>query len=195
VYRRFTLESEGPGTHGGGAKSFPIFEVSVGTIPGAQPVSVTSIRQSCHRIVPFIAKLIGAAYLVYLGVSLWRSGPATLAAGKAPARRAPMRIVFAQGVLTNVLNPKVALFFLAFLPQFVDADAPHKLVAFLFLGLVFNFNGTLWNLFVAWSAARIGRRVTGRGRASVRRRARCTRAQAARAAPAQHSLSLIKEIA
>jgi len=114
-----------------------------------------------------VVKLIGAAYLVYLGVSLWRSGPATLAAGKAPARRAPMRIVFAQGVLTNVLNPKVALFFLAFLPQFVDADAPHKLVAFLFLGLVFNFNGTLWNLFVAWSAARIGRRVAGRGRASA----------------------------
>jgi threonine/homoserine/homoserine lactone efflux protein len=114
-----------------------------------------------------VVKLIGAAYLVYLGVSLWRSGPPTPAAGKAPARRAPMRIVFAQGVLTNVLNPKVALFFLAFLPQFVDADAPHKLVAFLFLGLVFNFNGTLWNLFVAWSAASIGRRVTGRGRASA----------------------------
>ena len=114
-----------------------------------------------------VVKLIGAAYLVYLGVSLWRSGRATPAAAKVPARRAPMRIVFAQGVLTNVLNPKVALFFLAFLPQFVDADTPHKLMAFLFLGLVFNFNGTLWNLFVAWSAARIGRRVTGRGRASV----------------------------
>ncbi|HXX86753.1 MAG TPA: LysE family translocator [Casimicrobiaceae bacterium] len=111
-------------------------------------------------------KLIGAAYLVYLGVSLWRSGPPAQTTGRAPAPRAPMRVVFAQGVLTNVLNPKVALFFLAFLPQFVDANAPSKLVAFLFLGLVFNVNGTLWNLFVAWSAASIGRRVAGRGRAS-----------------------------
>ena len=51
--------------------------------------------------------------------------------------------------------PKVALFFVAFLPQFVDADAPSKAAALLFLGAVFNFNGTLWNLFVAWSSARI----------------------------------------
>jgi threonine/homoserine/homoserine lactone efflux protein len=112
-------------------------------------------------------KLIGAAYLVYLGISLWRSGPRAQAAGRAPAPRAPMRVVFAQGVLTNVLNPKVALFFLAFLPQFVDADAPYKLVAFLFLGLVFNANGTLWNLFVAWSAAKVGGRVAARGRATI----------------------------
>jgi threonine/homoserine/homoserine lactone efflux protein len=78
-----------------------------------------------------------------------------------------MRVAFAQGVLTNVLNPKVALFFLAFLPQFVDADAPYKLVAFLFLGLVFNVNGTLWNLFVAWSAASLGGRVASRGRGAT----------------------------
>jgi threonine/homoserine/homoserine lactone efflux protein len=49
----------------------------------------------------------------------------------------------------------VALFFLAFLPQFVDPAAPSKALAFVFLGCVFNFNGTLWNLFVAWSAARV----------------------------------------
>jgi threonine/homoserine/homoserine lactone efflux protein len=112
-------------------------------------------------------KLIGAAYLVYLGISLWRSGPRAQAAGRAPAQRAPMRVVFAQGVLTNVLNPKVALFFLAFLPQFVDADAPYKLIAFLFLGLVFNVNGTLWNLFVAWSTAKLGVRIATRGRGAT----------------------------
>jgi threonine/homoserine/homoserine lactone efflux protein len=66
-----------------------------------------------------------------------------------------LKSIFLQGFLTNVLNPKVALFFLAFLPQFVAADAPSKPVAFLFLGAIFDINGTLWNLAVAWSAAHI----------------------------------------
>ena len=110
-------------------------------------------------------KLIGAAYLVYLGVSLWRSRPHLQAARRDHSPASPLGAVFAQGVLTNVLNPKVALFFLAFLPQFVDPDAPRKLLAFLFLGLVFNVNGTLWNLLVAWSSAKVGRRVAARGRA------------------------------
>jgi len=56
--------------------------------------------------------------------------------------------VFVQGFFTNVLNPKVALFFIAFLPQFVEPDAPGKAAALLFLGAVFNLNGTLWKLFV-----------------------------------------------
>ena len=71
-----------------------------------------------------------------------------------------MRGIFFQGFLTNVLNPKVALFFLAFLPQFVAADAPSKPAAFLLLGAIFDFNGTLWNLFsFAWSTARISGRI------------------------------------
>lgn len=104
-----------------------------------------------------VLKLAGAAYLVYVGVSLMRSprgGPS-----KAPATPGftpvPLRTVFVQGFLTNVLNPKVAMFFLAFLPQFVAPDAPDKPLAFLFLGVIFDLNGTLWNLFVAWSTARI----------------------------------------
>ena len=99
-----------------------------------------------------LLKIIGAAYLVYVGVSLIRSSPhGRRAIALAPSK---LRTVFVQGFLTNVLNPKVALFFLAFLPQFIDSDAPSKPLAFLFLGAVFNFNGTLWNLLVAWSAAR-----------------------------------------
>jgi threonine/homoserine/homoserine lactone efflux protein len=78
-----------------------------------------------------------------------------------------LQSVFLQGFWTNVLNPKVALFFLAFLPQFVGAEAPSKVLALLFLGLVFNVNGTLWNLFVAWSSARVGRAVLRRGRAAL----------------------------
>jgi len=109
-----------------------------------------------------VLKLVGAAYLVYVGISLMR-----LSAASVPALQAAgLRAVFVKGFWTNVLNPKVALFFLAFLPQFVDPSAAHKTLALLFLGLVFNVNGTLWNLFVAWSAAQVGR-VLVRGRAAA----------------------------
>jgi len=88
------------------------------------------------------------------------AGESILAAAAVPgthAGPAPVRLatVFWQGCLTNVLNPKVALFFLALLPQFIDAETADKAPAFLFLGLVFIVNGTLWNLLVAWSAARV----------------------------------------
>lgn len=101
-------------------------------------------------------KLLGAAYLVYVGVTLLVSS-STPFERATTVRLAPaaMRGVFMQGFLTNALNPKVALFFLAFLPQFVESDATNQPLAFFFLGLVFNVNGTLWNLFVAWSAARM----------------------------------------
>jgi threonine/homoserine/homoserine lactone efflux protein len=58
-----------------------------------------------------------------------------------------------------VLNPKVALFFLAFLPQFVEPDSPHRMAAFLLLGLVFIFNGTIWCLGLAWFGAAVSRRL------------------------------------
>ena len=101
-----------------------------------------------------ILKWVGAAYLVYVGVSLLIARPAIQERTSA-LRAVKLRTVFLQGFLTNVLNPKVALFFLAFLPQFVDPGASNKTLTFLFLGFVFNFNGTLWNLFVAWWAARV----------------------------------------
>jgi threonine/homoserine/homoserine lactone efflux protein len=101
-------------------------------------------------------KLVGAAYLLYVGISLLRSaGKAQSSTGTVLSKSASIRGIFLQGFFTNVLNPKVALFFLAFLPQFVGADTSSKPLAFLFLGVVFDFNGTLWNLMVAWSTARL----------------------------------------
>jgi threonine/homoserine/homoserine lactone efflux protein len=100
-------------------------------------------------------KILGAIYLVYVGLSLiWASRTSAIAVTPVKFAPATLRAIFVQGFLTNALNPKVALFFLALLPQFIDADAPNKPLAFLFLGAIFNLNGTLWNLLVAWSAAR-----------------------------------------
>ena len=101
-----------------------------------------------------LLKIAGAIYLVYVGISMLRAKPLAVDA-KPGERRDSLRAIFAQGFLTNALNPKVALFFLAFLPQFIDADAAMKPLAFLFLGVIFTFSATLWNLFVAWSAARM----------------------------------------
>ncbi|MEC5159268.1 MULTISPECIES: LysE family translocator [unclassified Janthinobacterium] len=102
-------------------------------------------------------KWIGAAYIVYVGIALLRSKPARAAAA-APAPL-PYRKIFFQGFLTNVLNPKVAIFFLAFVPQFIAADAPNKALAFIVLGCIFNVNGMLWchalALFTAFASTRL----------------------------------------
>jgi threonine/homoserine/homoserine lactone efflux protein len=112
-----------------------------------------------------VVKWAGAAYLCYLGIRMLLSRPG------APADDAPrsgaisLGQVFLQGALTNILNPKVALFFLAFLPQFVAADSPHKAAAFMLLGLIFIFNSTLWCLGVAAFAASAAGRIRRSGRA------------------------------
>jgi threonine/homoserine/homoserine lactone efflux protein len=104
---------------------------------------------------PPLLKLLqaaGAFYLLWLAASAWRSAPAELRASKPERTRA----VVMQGFITNVLNPKVALFFLLFLPQFVDPAAP-VVPQLLFLSACFIVSGTLVNMAYAATAARIGR--------------------------------------
>jgi threonine/homoserine/homoserine lactone efflux protein len=100
-----------------------------------------------------VVKYAGATYLVWVGFQMWRADKKDHGSGEYCL--VSRRKVFTQGFLTNALNPKVALFFLAFLPQFVAHDAPSKPLAFLFLGIVFTVNGTFVNLTYAWSAARV----------------------------------------
>ena len=105
-----------------------------------------------------VVKLAGAAYLLFVGIRMLTSRPQPIAAAAGDGN-IPLRKVFWQGVMTNALNPKVALFFLAFLPQFVSADASHKAFAFALLGGIFVVNGTLWCLGLAAFAARAAQRI------------------------------------
>ena len=106
-----------------------------------------------------VVKLAGAGYLVYLGMKLLLERPAPAVGPDLAAVAASDWSVYRAGLLTNVLNPKVALFFMAFLPQFVAPDAGARLLPFLFLGAVFVFNGTLWCLVLVWTAAAMSRRL------------------------------------
>ena len=110
---------------------------------------------------------LGAAYLVWLGLGLLRAGSAHPTASHGTVPDLALRRLFVQGFLTNALNPKVALFFLAFVPQFIAADAPHKALAFIALGTVFVVNATLVNLAIAAGTAALRRRL-GNGSASLR---------------------------
>ena len=105
----------------------------------------------------------GAAYLVWLGVRALRAKPRMT--NDAPVTPAPLATVFRQGVVTNVLNPKVALFFLAFLPQFVDPARGSAAAQIVALGLLFDVQGTLVNVLVAAAASRVGGALR-RGRAA-----------------------------
>lgn len=114
-----------------------------------------------------VVKWIGAAYIVYVGIGMLRARLRTEAddaaaaeiAGRGAAQPLAYRKIFFQGFLTNVLNPKVALFFLAFVPQFISADSASKPLAFIVLGCIFNFNGMLWcnglAVFTAFASARL----------------------------------------
>ena len=108
-----------------------------------------------------IVKWCGAAYLLVAGVRLLVASvraPHGATAARLMPPASPPRI-FREAFIINVFNPKVALFFLAFLPQFIDAGAPSKTLAFIALGCLFNFNSLFVNIPVAWLAARAGGRV------------------------------------
>ncbi|MDW6003988.1 LysE family translocator [Vibrio mangrovi] len=102
-----------------------------------------------------VIKVIGCLYLLYIGASMLFAGNTPQQEITPNKKPMPFSKIFMQGFLTNVLNPKVALFFLAFVPQFIAMDAPDKAFSFIFLGLVFNINGMLWCHFLAWSASAI----------------------------------------
>ncbi len=109
-----------------------------------------------------VLKCVGAAYLLWVGVRiLLAKAPQAapdLTAQAAAGKARDLKAVFLGGFLTNVLNPKVAIFFLAFVPQFIAPDAGNKALAFVLLGVLFNLNAipvnSGWALAAAWMARR-----------------------------------------
>jgi threonine/homoserine/homoserine lactone efflux protein len=93
-----------------------------------------------------VLKYGGMAYLLWIGFRMIRHAGIGVPPAVAPA---PLGPIFRQGVVTNVLNPKVALFFVAFLPQFVSPEAAHPALQMIALGLIFDLGGTLINVAVA----------------------------------------------
>jgi RhtB (resistance to homoserine/threonine) family protein len=105
-----------------------------------------------------VIKLAGGAYLIYLGIRMMLAKPDHDVASAAVREARSLRKIFWQAVITNVLNPKVILFFLAFIPQFVRADSHQKTAAFLLLGVVFVAISTCWNSGTAFLAGTLARR-------------------------------------
>ena len=97
-------------------------------------------------------KLLGGAYLIFLGIKMLLDRGKHLSL-QSDFRRRTTLAAFRQGIFTNMLNPKVALFFLAFLPQFIDPLSTTKVMAFVALGLTFVTTGTIWCLILAWFAS------------------------------------------
>jgi len=146
-----TARSLGQGWRAGAASAFGIgagclvhtaaAALGISVLLRASPIAYDAIR------------LAGAAYLIYLGVQALRQRAIVTDVTALPAD--PLRKVFWQGFVTNVLNPKVALFFLAFLPQFADPARGAFALQVLVLGLIFIVNGLWVCLLVARSAAAV----------------------------------------
>lgn len=96
-----------------------------------------------------LVKYLGAIYLCYLGIKMIANTAKNDFNIQQIEEQLNLKKIYYSGVLTNVLNPKVALFFLAFLPQFVDNQHINSPIPFLFLGLTFVFTGTIWCLILA----------------------------------------------
>jgi threonine/homoserine/homoserine lactone efflux protein len=144
--------------HGRGAGLVSALGVGVGSLfhTAAAAVGLSALLMS--SAVAFAAvKYLGAAYLIYLGVQKLRREESFESSADAP--RTKLSRIFAEGIVVNVLNPKAALFFFAFLPQFVDASRGKVAAQILFLGVLFAVLGvtsdSLWALFAGTVAHRL----------------------------------------
>jgi threonine/homoserine/homoserine lactone efflux protein len=145
---------------GRGAGVASVLGISAGslvhTISAACGLSALLVA-SAHAFMA--VKLAGCLYLIYLGVRMLTAASKQETMDEPALSHQSFGVIFRQAVFTNVLNPKVAVFFLAFLPQFVADRSHNPAVPFLFLGCVFVFNGTLYCLLLVLLASALARRL------------------------------------
>ena len=114
-----------------------------------------------------LIKWTGAMYLIYLGIKSFKSKGLIIENEEINSKISSKKI-FLEGVLTNVLNPKVALFFLSFLPQFIATNNSYGSLPFLILGFTFIITGTLWGLFLSLSSAMVTQKMKENNSISLR---------------------------
>jgi threonine/homoserine/homoserine lactone efflux protein len=140
-------------TQGRSAGIAGAFGVSAGSVVHSLLAAFGVAALLQHSATAFtVVKVVGAGYLLYLAWKAWRAPMKAVGTDAARQHLRPQRSllrIFGEGALTNLLNPKVALFILAFLPQFVDPHRGSPVLQILLLGLIFNIGGTLVNCLVA----------------------------------------------
>jgi threonine/homoserine/homoserine lactone efflux protein len=126
----------------------------------AAAIGLYSVLALCPAAFAIIT-VAGALYLIWLGIMTWMGRKTLDLSGKPGIASDGDWQIYRQGLMTNLLNPKVALFFLAFLPQFIDAFSNLGALSFIFLGFTFFCTGTIWCLIVALFASAIADTLRG----------------------------------
>ena len=138
---------------------------AVGVVSGilvhttAAALGLTVLFQS-SALAFLVVKYLGAAYLIYLGFKGWRNKDTFSL--QAPAANTSLSALFGQGLMSNVLNPKIGIFFLAFLPQFVNQGSSQVTLQMASLGLTFAFFGLCFLVTVGYFAGTVGAWLTQR---------------------------------
>ncbi len=106
-----------------------------------------------------VVKYLGAAFLIWLGIGMIRSGRGSFTTQRVPPRK--LRMLFVDGVLVSTLNPKIAVFFIAFLPQFVSSQSGNAPLQIMMLGLLYAGLALITDSLYGLGASRIGKQVGG----------------------------------
>ncbi|MFQ3331924.1 MAG: threonine/homoserine/homoserine lactone efflux protein [Candidatus Paceibacteria bacterium] len=152
----FVFVASRSASQGFGAGSVAALGIGAGTLGHifAAAFGISALLAASENAYLLI-KVLGGLYLLYMGLSMLFKRTVPANSVFVSLSTSSNKTIFYQGFLTNALNPKVALFFIAFVPQFIAADSSNVSLSFLFLGFLFSFNGLIWCLIVAWFSANI----------------------------------------